>query len=151
MLGHLVSSGQGAVLGKQFDFQFSYEHNARATALANPDYRYVDLPDEINMSDGAKDAYYKQNAVVVLPGLGTSRSARTIPVPGTHVAWGIALMNDAPNKENAIKFLQMLLSPAGTAALNENGPAPVSPALVSPTDFHKLPDSLRPLVKTTGK
>jgi molybdate/tungstate transport system substrate-binding protein len=151
MLEQLVSSGQGAVLGKQFDFQFSYEHNARATALANPDYRYVDLPDEINMSDGAKDAYYKQNAVVVLPGLGTSRSARTIPVPGTHVAWGIALMNDAPNKENAIKFLQMLLSPAGTAALNENGPAPVSPALVSPTDFHKLPDSLRPLVKTTGK
>jgi len=151
MLKHLVSSGQGASLGKQFDFQFSYEHNARATALANPDYRYVDLPDEINMSDPAKDAYYRQNAVVVLPGLGTSRSARTIPVPGTHVAWGITLLNDAPNKENAIKFLQMLLSHAGTASLNENGPAPVSPALVSPADFHKLPESLRPLVKTTGK
>jgi molybdate/tungstate transport system substrate-binding protein len=151
MLKHLVSSGQGAALGKQFDFQFSYEHNAHATALANPDYRYVELPDEISMSDPARDAYYGQHAVVVLPGLGTSRSARTIPVPGTHVAWGIALMNDAPNKENAIKFLQMLLSPAGTASLNENGPAPISPALVSPADFHKLPESLRPLVKTTGK
>ena len=119
MLEHLVSSGQGAVIGKQFDFQFSYEHNARATALTNPDYRYVDLPDEINMSDPARDAYYRQNAIVVMPGLGTPRSARTIPVPGTHVAWGIALMNNAPNKENAVKFLQMLLSPAGTAALNE--------------------------------
>jgi molybdate/tungstate transport system substrate-binding protein len=151
MLKHLVSSGQGAALGKQFDFQFSYEHNAHATALANPDYRYVELPDEISMSDPARDAYYGQHAVVVLPGLGTSRSARTIPVPGTHVAWGIALMNDAPNKENAIKFLQMLLSPAGTASLNENGPAPLSPALVSPADFHKLPEALRPLVKTTGK
>ncbi len=151
MLKHLVSSGQGAALGKQFDFQFSYEHNARATATANPDYRYVNLPDEINMSDPDRDAYYKQNAIVVMPGLGTSRSARTIPVPGTHVAWGITLMNDAPNKENAIKFLQMLLSPAGTASLNENGPAPVSPALVSAPDFHKLPESLRPLVKTAGK
>jgi molybdate/tungstate transport system substrate-binding protein len=151
MLKHLVSFGQGAALGKQFDFQFSYEHNARATVVANPDYRYVDLPDEINMSDPARDAYYRQNAIVVLPGLGTSRSARTIPVPAAHVAWGIALMNDAPNKENAVKFLQMLLSPAGTAALNENGPAPISPALVSPADFHNLPESLRPLVKTTGK
>jgi len=151
MLKHLVSSGQGATLGKQFDFQFSYEHNARATAMTNPDYHYVDLPDEVNMSDPAKDAYYKQNAVVVMPGLGTSRSARSIEVPAAHVAWGITLMNDAPNKENAIKFLQMLLSPAGTASLNANGPAPISPALVSAADLHKLPESLRPLVKTMGK
>jgi molybdate/tungstate transport system substrate-binding protein len=148
---HLVSSGQGATLGKQFDFQFAYEHNARATAMANPDYHYVDLPDEINMSDPAKDAYYKQHAVVVLPGLGTPQSARTIEVPATHVAWGIALMNDAPNKENAIKFLQMLLSPAGVASLNENGPSPISPALVSAADFHKLPEPLRSLVRVTGK
>ncbi len=97
------AQGQGAALGKQFDFQFSYEHNARATALANPDYRYVDLPDEINMSDPARDVWYRQNAVVVLPGLGTSRSARTIPVPATHVAWGITLLNDA-NKKNMIGF-----------------------------------------------
>ncbi len=151
MLEHQVSSGQGATLGKQFDFQFTYEHNARATAIANPDYRYVNLPDEINLSDPSKDAYYRQHAVVVLPGLGTARSARTIAVPGARLAWGITLMKDAPNKGNAIKFLQMLLSPGGTASLNENGPAALSPALVSSADFHKLPESLRPLVKTTGK
>jgi ABC-type Fe3+ transport system substrate-binding protein len=84
---------------------------------------------------------------VVLPGLGTSLSARTIAVPGAHVAWGITLLSGAPNKENALKFLEMLLSPAGTALLNENGPAPISPALVTAVDFHKLPESLRPLVK----
>jgi molybdate/tungstate transport system substrate-binding protein len=153
LLEHVVIPGQnsGATLGKQFDFQFSYEHNARATASTNPDYRYVDLPDEINMSDPAKDAYYRQHAVVVLPGLGTRKSARTIAVPGAHVAWGITLMKDAPNKENAIKFLQLLLSSAGTASLNENGPSPIVPALVSPADLHKLPESLRSLVKATGK
>ena len=79
LLERMVIPGQnaGAGLGKQFDFQFTYEHNASATAMTNPDYHYVDLPDEINMSDPAKDSYYKQNAVVVLPGLGTPRSART--------------------------------------------------------------------------
>ncbi len=153
LLEHVVIPGQnsGATLGKQFDFQFSYEHNARATAATNSDYRYVDLPDEVNMSDPAKDAYYRQHAIVVLPGLGTSKSARTVAVPGAHVAWGITLMKDAPNKDNAIKFLQLLLSPAGTASLNENGPEPISPALVSPADLHRLPESLRPLVKITGK
>jgi molybdate/tungstate transport system substrate-binding protein len=153
MLEHLISPGadSGAVIGKQFQFQFAYEHNARATAAANPDYQYVDLPDEINLSDPARDAYYRQTAVVVVPGLGTPRSARTIAVPGAHVAWGITLMRDAPNKENAINFLQMLLSHDGTASLNENGPTPVSPALVSPQDFRKLPESLRPLVRTTAK
>jgi molybdate/tungstate transport system substrate-binding protein len=150
LLEHVVTPGQnsGATIGKQFDFQFSYEHNARATAAGNPDYRYVDLPDEINMSDPTKDAYYKQHAIVVLPGLGTPSSARRIAVPGAHVAWGITLMKDAPNKENAVRFLQLLLSQAGTASLNENGPAPISPALVSPADLHKLPESLRSLVRT---
>jgi molybdate/tungstate transport system substrate-binding protein len=153
LLEHLVVSGQnsGATIGNQFQFQLSYEHNARATAANNPDYRYVDLPGEINMSDPAKDNYYREHAVVVLPGLGTSQSAKTIAVPGAHVAWGITLMKDAPNKENAIKFLQLLLSPAGTASLEKNGPAPISPAMVSEADFRKLPDALRPLVKKAAR
>lgn len=153
LLEHLITPGQnsGAAIGRQFEFQFGYEHNARATAAGNPDYRYVELPDEVDMSDPAKDAYYKEHAVVVLPGLGTPRSARSIPVPATHVAWGITLMNDAPNKENAIRFLEMLLGPAGTASLNEHGPSPIAPALVTQTDFRKLPASLRPLVKTMAK
>ena len=153
LLEHVVIMGSdsGAVIGKQFDFQFGYEHNALAIAKTNPDYRVVNLPDEISMADPAKDSYYAQHAVVVLPGLGTPKSVRTIPVPATHVAWGITLMKDAPNKENAIKFLQLLLSPTGTASLNENGPAPITPANVSSADFHKLPESLRPLVKVVGK
>jgi hypothetical protein len=61
------------------------------------------------------------------------------------------LLNEAPNKENAVKFLQMLLGPAGTAFLNEKGPEPISPALVTSADSHKLPESLRPLVKTMVK
>jgi molybdate/tungstate transport system substrate-binding protein len=150
LLGHLVIMGQnsGAVLGKQFDFQFAYEHNARATAATNPDYQYVDLPDDINFSNPAKDSYYREHAVVVLPGLGVPKSARTIAVPGARLAWGITMMKDAPNKENAIKFLQLLLGPAGTAELKENGPDPLTPALVNPADVKNVPESLRRLVKS---
>src|SRR5262252_9251772 len=92
LLGHVVITGAdptGTALGRLFDFQFTYEHNAQATAAANRDYRYVDLPDELNLSDPSKDHFYGENAVVAIPGLGTARSARTVPIPGTHVAWGI--------------------------------------------------------------
>ena len=149
LLGHIVIPGQQAraTLGKELDFQFSYEHNARATAMTNPDFRYVDLPDEINLSDPAKDSWYRENAVVVLPGLGTSRSAKSIPVPGAHVAWGITLMKDAPNKENAIRFLELLLGPEGMRSLKENGPEPLTPAVVSKADVGKVPSSVQHLVR----
>jgi len=154
LLEHAVITGAdptGTALGRLFDFQFTYEHNARATAATNQDYRYVDLPDELNLSDPLKDSFYRQNAVVAIPGLGTARSARTVLIPGTHVAWGITLLKDAPNKDSAVKFLQLLLSPGGTAALTEHGPAPISPALVSPESFARLPRSLQSLVAKTGK
>ena len=154
LLKHAVITGSdptGIALGRVFDFQFTYEHNARATASANPDYRYVDLPDEINMSDPAKDAFYRQNAVVVIPGLGTTQSNRTVMIPGAHVAWGITILKGAPNKENAIKFVQLLLGPTGTELLRENGPDPIVPALVSASDFGKVPQPLRPFVMKAGK
>jgi len=154
MLKHVVITGSdptGTALGRVFDFQFTYEHSARQSALTNSDYLYVDLPDEINMSDASKDAFYRQNAVIAIPGLGTPKSARTVEIPGTHVAWGITVLKAAPNKENAIKFLQLLLSTTGTELLNEYGPDPVSPALVSAADFARVPQSLRPLLKKMDK
>lgn len=152
LMGHVVVPGPNVThsvshLGTLYDFQFTYEHNARAAAQKDPDYRYVDLPAEINLSDPARNAYYTKNAVVVLPGLESPGSVQTVPVHAASVAWGIALLRDAPDRDNGIKFLQMLLGPAGTAALKEHGPVPISPAQVTPEDFRKLPAPLRSLVK----
>jgi molybdate/tungstate transport system substrate-binding protein len=142
LLKHEVITGANPT-----DFQFTYEHNARATANTNPDYRYVELPDEINMSDPAKDVFYRQNAVIAIPGLGTPQSTRTVAIPGAHVGWGITILKDAPNKENALKFLQLLLGPTGAGLLRENGPDPISPAIGS----GKVPQSLLPFVSKNGK
>ena len=150
LLKHMVIPSTDALIagpGKEFDFQLIYEHNARALARKNPDYRYVELPAEIDLSDRAREAYYRQHAVVVLPGLGTTRGAKTITVPGAPVAWGITIMTKAPNRENAVKFLQRLLGAAGTESLRENGPSPISPAVVSFRDFARVPAPLRTLVK----
>jgi len=130
------------------NFQISYEHSAQASAKKNPDYRYVYLPDSVDLSNSAKNSYYSQ-AVIVVPGLGLPGTASSVSIPGTRVAWGITILNKAPNQENAIKFLQLLLGNTGTSALTTKGPAPITPALVSTSDYPKLPASLKPLVRAT--
>jgi molybdate/tungstate transport system substrate-binding protein len=131
-------------IGKQYDFQFIYEHSAMGTAQTNPDYRYAYLPDDIDMSNPTKNALYKQ-AVVTMPGLALTDPS--VDVQGSRVAWGLTIMHDAPNRENAIKFVQLLLAPGeiGQASLQKVGPAPLSPAVVSPDDYANVPAELQPL------
>jgi molybdate/tungstate transport system substrate-binding protein len=135
-------------IGKQYDFQFIYEHSALGTAQTNPDYRYAYLPDDVDMSNPTKNALYKQ-AVVNMPGLALSDPA--VDVQGSRVAWGLTIMNAAPNRENAVKFLQLLLTPGGIGqtTLQKVGPAPLSPAVVSADDYPSVPPELQPLT-TSG-
>lgn len=134
----------GAVLGKQIDFQFIYEHNARAIAAANPDLRYVDLPDEINLSNSAMDVWYRQHASITLFGLGSPSALRAVTVPA---AWGISILRNAQNPAAAVKFLEMLLGQDGAAMLEANGPSPLSPSVVNSSDYRNLPEPLRRLVR----
>jgi ABC-type molybdate transport system substrate-binding protein len=54
-------------LGRDFNFQFSYEHSAAAAVRNNPAYRYVAVPDRIDLSNAANNSYYAQ-ASVTMPG-----------------------------------------------------------------------------------
>jgi hypothetical protein len=58
------------VLGKTFDYQLIYEHSAFAAyqADATRSYRYVLLPDAINLSKFEESRRYRE-AVITLPGL----------------------------------------------------------------------------------
>jgi molybdate/tungstate transport system substrate-binding protein len=143
-----TAPGSAFALGKQYDFQFIYEHSAMGTTQSNPDYRYAYLPDDIDMSNPAKNGVYKQ-AVVTMPGL--AQSDPPVDVQGSRVAWGLTVMNAAPNRESAIKFLQLLLKPGdiGQTTLQNVGPTPLSPAVVSADDYAQLPAELQ-LLTTAG-
>jgi len=43
-------AGPAPVLGKDFTFQFTYEHTAASTAMRDPSYRYATLPAETDLS-----------------------------------------------------------------------------------------------------
>jgi molybdate/tungstate transport system substrate-binding protein len=139
----------GPSLGSGYDFQFIYEHSAAAAAKNNPSYRYVAVPDRIDLSTSANNSYYAR-AVVTIPGIGRLAATSPVTIPGTRVAWGVTVTSKSPNLENAIAFVNLVLGAAGSAALNLHGPDPITPAFVSTGDYPRVPKSLRPLV-TAGE
>ncbi len=149
LLTHYRIAGVPGGLGKVFDYQFTYEHGARAAYKADTTgaYRYVRLPDEINLGVPSLNSLYGRTSVTS-PGLQSAGAASTVSIPASRVTWGITLMNAAPNRENALAFLQLLFSSQGTAMLNATGPAAISPPIVSKQDFLRLPDSLKALVQS---
>jgi ABC-type glycerol-3-phosphate transport system substrate-binding protein len=97
------------------------------------------------MSDSSQEAFYSKASLAIS---GLAKDDPQVTIKGSRVAWGITLLNSSKNPENAIAFLQFLLTPGkGLALEQETGPQPIVPAIVSTDDYARIPDTLRPLVK----
>jgi molybdate/tungstate transport system substrate-binding protein len=138
-------AASGPALGSDYNFQFIYDHSAGAAAKSNASYRYVALPDHIDLSTTRNDSYYRQ-ATVTVPGIGPGRINLSVAIPATRVAWGLTIVKNNPNAANAVAFVKLVLGEAGTAALSDVGPAPISPAAVTSGDYTRLPPALQSLV-----
>jgi ABC-type molybdate transport system substrate-binding protein len=130
-------------LGRDFDFQFTYEHSAAAAAKRDPSYRYATLPPEIDLS-GTVGQLYPQSRVI-LPGLGTPRSAPSVAIPASTVEWGVTIAANTRHRDAAVAFVAALLGPVGHAALAANGPAPIVPR-ASRRDAARLPKAIGALL-----
>jgi molybdate/tungstate transport system substrate-binding protein len=157
LLEHLtIDAAAGAdaasrpVLGRDYNFQFIYEHSAAAAAKSNASFRYVVLPDRIDLSTAGLNSFYAQ-ASVTIPGIGPPGSMAAVSIPATRVAWGLTIVNTSANPENAIAFVNLMLGPAGAAALTAHGPSPLTPALVSAADYARLPKSMQSRVTVLSR
>ena len=151
LVGHYTLTRTGEALGKNYDYQFIYEHSAFAAYLASPStYRYARLPDEIGLSNSDLNRWYERTGIVI-PGLHAKHSSALVRIPATRTSWGLTILKSAPNADNAVKFLQLLLGPQGVAIQRSVGPEPVSPPTVpDASEHHKLPAELRSLVKVAN-
>jgi molybdate/tungstate transport system substrate-binding protein len=146
---HVITS-QADRLGTHYDYQLVYEHSARASAGKDPQYRYVRLPVEIDLSSPARAAYYGQAAVTIA---GLASTDAPYVMRGGRAIFGLAVLKNAPHREAAIRFLQFMLSPRpgeGVELQTASGPEPVGPngpAWASVDDYVKLPGPLAQLVK----
>lgn len=136
------SATPAPVLGKDFNFQFTYEHSAAAAAKRDASYRYAALPAEIDLSSTKENVY---PSGVTIPGLGIQGSMASVTIPASAVAWGVTIPANSRNRDKAIAFVERLLGPAGRSALTTNGPRPLPRGRVSRQDYERLPKVLQPL------
>ena len=146
LLEHYVTARSNDVIGRTFDYQILYESSALANYEANPStYRFVRLPAAVNLSDLTQELTYQQ-ASTVIPGTLLPGSAPKITVPGTRVVFGVTILKNAPHPALAVRFLEYLFSSEGMALQTADGPTPLNRPLVTPPDYPRLPEALKPLV-----
>ena len=122
------------------DYGWEYLSVAAPHAL-----KYIRLDDQINLGNYKFDDFYKQAAVKVAGKTKGTWITRT----GKSITYGITLINDSPNPNGAVSFLQYLLDPAGgLEILKSMGQPPVLPARVSTqNDYRILPPELKEIVE----
>lgn len=84
--------------------------------------KYLELPAKINLSDPLLNDHYGKAEVLVRG----AKPGETMVMKGEAMIYGLAIMNNAPNKTVAMAFVEFLLSEeGGRKILREMGQAPV--------------------------
>jgi molybdate/tungstate transport system substrate-binding protein len=113
------------------DYMFQYKSVAIQHGL-----KYTELPKEINLADPSKnDIYTSVNMQVA-----GSKPGTKMKVTGDYINYSITVIDKAPQKEEAVNFLEFLLSPEGMDIFKKNGQEPIVP--FSTEQAEKLPQRL---------
>lgn len=127
---------------KDGELDFAWEY---LSVAVQHELKYVTLPDNINLGNYTYDEFYKQAKVEV----GGSKSGKKSIKRGKSITYGVTLIDEAPNRDAAVAFLQYMLSPdGGLKILKDQGQPPFIPCRVSSQQMKdKLPASLKSLVE----
>jgi len=115
----------------EIDYYFIYRSVAK-----QHNHRFVELPEEIDLSTEEFADLYKKVKVVLSDGK---------EVAGKPVIYGITIPKNAPNRYYAEKFVELVISKKGQKILEKLGQNPLVPAEVD--NFEKLPESLKEYVR----
>jgi len=120
----------------EVDYIFIY----RSVAIQHH-LKYLELPDEINLKNPALAELYHQVSVRIPSG----KPGDSLLVTGDPMVYSITLLDEAPNREAAMKFLHYLLDQdGGLKVMEAMGQKPVVP---SPSKYYdRFPDELKQYV-----
>ena len=113
------------------DYMFQYKSVAVQHVL-----KYIELPKEVNLSDPSKNEIYSSVSMEVAG----SKPGLKMKVTGDYINYSITILDNAPQKEEAINFMEFLLSPEGMNIFRKNGQQPIVPLIAEPVE--KLPAKL---------
>lgn len=114
------------------DYIFIY----RSVAVQH-DLKYVPLPSKINLENPGYSEYYSQ-AKVQISG---KKLGEFVTKTGEPMIYGVTVLDDAPNKVNAMKFAKFLLSEKGMAIMEENGQPSIVPSMSD--SYQNIPETLK--------
>lgn len=113
------------------DYMFQYKSVAIQHGL-----KYIELPDEINLSDPSKTAIYKSVSIDVTG----SKPGTKMKVTGDYINYSLTIPDNAPQMNEAIDFICYVLSEVGMEIFRKNGQEPIIP--FSTDQYDKLPSKL---------
>lgn len=122
------------------DYMFQYKSVAIQHGL-----KYIELPKEINLSDPSKNDIYSS----VSTSVAGSKPGIKMKVTGDYINYSITVLDNAPQKEEAVNFVEFLVGPEGVEIFKKNGQEPIIP--FSTEQPGKLPSKLLKYLKMPEK
>ena len=98
----------------ELDYSWSYASIARTAGL-----RYLDLPDEIDLSNPSLASWYGQ-ASIRLPGTRVG-GKDTLDFRGEPIVYALTIPTHAPHPRTAAEFVRFVLSPEGRTIIKKDG------------------------------
>lgn len=121
------------------DYLFLYRSVAQQHGL-----EYVILPDSVNLKNPDLTDFYKTVKVDITG----AEPGSTITQTGEPMVYGITVLENAPNKKLALKFIDFVLSKeGGMKIMEDNGQASMIPSYSNTYD--SIPDELKQYAKPT--
>ncbi|MCD4768796.1 MAG: extracellular solute-binding protein [Bacteroidales bacterium] len=110
------------------------------SVAAHHKLEYIELPPEINLSDQRFENLYRSVSVLITG----SKPGENIEISGGTIAYGVTLLDGAPQKEEAVKFLSFYLSDIGLGIIEKSGQTIIKPAEIFGQDH--IPEVLYDLL-----
>lgn len=111
------------------DYAFEYQSVAVQHHL-----KYIKLPDQINLGNPKYAYFYGKVIVKILVGTDKEKSIAMSPI-----IYGITVLDNAPHRSEALKFLKFLLGNTGREIIEEKGQPYLDEFIV----YGKIPEELR--------
>jgi molybdate/tungstate transport system substrate-binding protein len=138
----MVTKNKEYIRLKEVDLVVFFESNAidymfqyKSVAIQHG-FKYLELPREMNLSDPSKNNIYSG----VSTDVAGNKPGIKMKVIGDYINYSLTILDNAPQKDLAVKFIDFLLSPEGLNIFKSNGQEPLVPLIAEPV--MKLPPDL---------
>lgn len=122
------------------DYMFQYKSVAIQHGLS-----YLELPDEINLSSPDMKEHYASVSYMI-PG---DTPGSRLEILGDYICYSGTVLDNAPQKELAVKYFSFLLSEEGRRIFRESGQEPLTPVVTG--DTAAMPPSLRTFARSISE